>query len=139
MIAVDEKVRPHCDATKDWTFRFVRQASRADRSSYGPIALFDVTLKAGRLRLVTTESRVKPDDRDGVSVWNAVDRDGDGVADFVVTAYPCDRHGDPPGRRGRAPAYICVDYWGHHAGGWHLAPPRPVLGVWGQCSDRMDP
>jgi hypothetical protein len=115
---VEEKRSPHCQETRDWRFTFVHASRAPDRSDSSPIALFDVDLYPGRSKLI--RSGQPPDTRPGVSVWNAVDGDGDGIADFVVTAYPCDDQGDPPTRRMRPSEFICVDYWAGGAPAWRL-------------------
>jgi hypothetical protein len=48
----------------------------------------------------------------GEEVWRAIDRDGDGTADIVVTRYNCDGSGRPTGGWGT----YCVELWARVGG-----------------------
>lgn len=72
------------------------------------IGVIDPSLVAGRAHLLD-RSRLPsspsgmPDDE----VWRAIDRDGDGAADILITRYSCDSSGRP----GSAGSAFCIDVW----------------------------
>lgn len=72
------------------------------------LGVIDPGLDLGRAHLVD-RSRMpsspsgSPDDE----VWRAIDRDGDGAADIVITRYSCDSTGRPTATG----ATYCVDLW----------------------------
>jgi hypothetical protein len=55
-----------------------------------------------RSRLPSSPSGLPDDD-----VWRAIDRDGDGAADIVITRYGCDASGRPAGTGNT----FCIDLW----------------------------
>jgi len=121
VVEVEEKAAGRCRGTKDWRFHFVRLSPDPGRSPNDQVALFDVDLTPSRARTIVKSGQVpRPDTREGVQVWKAVDLDGDGAADLAGTAYQCDAHGDPAGRRIRQIQFICIDYWTGRGDSWRL-------------------
>jgi hypothetical protein len=73
------------------------------------LGVIDPSLDLNRAHLID-RSRMpsspsgSPDDE----VWRAIDRDGDGAADIIVTRYSCDASSRPTAASG---ATYCVDLW----------------------------
>lgn len=72
------------------------------------IGVIDPGVNPIRARSLDKNHRPKtPSGQPGEDVWQAIDRDGDGVADILSTRYSCDPSGKPVTG---APAY-CIDIW----------------------------
>jgi hypothetical protein len=95
---------PSCPTLWSVKTRLVRGALN-DADGLGVI---DAGLDVNRAHLID-RSRLpsspsgSPDDE----VWRAIDRDGDGAADIVITRYSCDSSGRPT----TGGATYCVDLW----------------------------
>ena len=95
---------PSCPTLWSVKTRLVRGALN-DSDGLGVI---DAGLDVNRAHLID-RSRLpsspsgSPDDE----VWRAIDRDGDGAADIVITRYSCDASGRPT----TGGATYCVDLW----------------------------
>ena len=72
------------------------------------IGVIDPSLDVARAHLI---NRIQlPSNPGGISdddVWRAVDRDGDGAADILITRYGCDAEGHPSS----AASTFCIDLW----------------------------
>lgn len=72
------------------------------------IGVIDPSLDLGRAHLI---NRIQlPSSPSGMPedvVWQAIDRDGDGAADIVITRYGCDADGHPASAAGT----FCIDLW----------------------------
>jgi hypothetical protein len=72
------------------------------------IGVIDPSLDSSRAHLLdrsrlSSSPRGPPDD----DVWRAIDNDGDGVADIVITRYGCDASGRPTSTGNT----FCIDVW----------------------------
>lgn len=61
-----------------------------------------------------------PSGRSTENVWTVIDRDGDGEADLLGTAYDCSSEMQdlPPARAGQKLDTVCIDYWSRDAAEW---------------------
>jgi hypothetical protein len=89
-----------------WTVKVRPQrGATADTDGIGVIDPSLVVTRAHLLdrgRLPSSPSGM-PDDE----VWRAIDRDGDGAADILITRYGCDASGRP----GSVGSAFCIDVW----------------------------
>jgi len=95
---------PSCPTLWSVKTRLVRGALN-DSDGLGVI---DAGLDVNRAHLIDrgrlpSSPSGSPDDE----VWRAIDRDGDGAADIVITRYSCDSSGRPT----TGGATYCVDLW----------------------------
>jgi hypothetical protein len=106
-----------CGKQQNWDYAFVRESGQLEKAQLGySFSVFDVEVAPGRTRALTDPSRVaSPSGKTGEQVWSALDRDGDGSVDFLVTAYPCDKMGD---LATGAAAGLCLDYWNLDHADW---------------------
>jgi hypothetical protein len=89
-----------------WTVK-IRPLRGATADTDG-IGVIDPGLVIGRAHLLDrgrlpSSPSGMPDDE----VWRAIDRDGDGAADILITRYSCDASGHP----GSASGAFCIDVW----------------------------
>jgi hypothetical protein len=100
---------PSCPTLWSVKTRLVRGAS-GDSDGTGVI---DPSLDANRARVLERSHMPPspsgfPDDE----VWRAIDRDGDGAADILLTRYGCDSQGRPvSGGFARVGNTFCIDVW----------------------------
>lgn len=88
-----------------WTVK-TRAVHLSNGESEG-MGLIDPRLDAGRARMLTRDRLpASPSGSADDEVWRAFDRDGDGVADVVITRFGCDPAGRPA-----AGAMYCIDVW----------------------------
>jgi len=121
VVEVEEKTAGRCRGTKDWRFTYVRLSPDPGRGTVDPTVLFDVDVTPSRARTIVKPGQVpRPDPREGVQVWKAIDLDGDGAADFAATAYSCDAQGAPVSGPIRPGQLICIDYWNGRGATWRL-------------------
>jgi hypothetical protein len=76
------------------------------------LAVIDASLDPGRAHVLNGEPLAA---RLGVpveEVWRAIDRDGDDVADILLTRFACDASGKPV----TGVATVCLDVWARVAG-----------------------
>ena len=94
-------------------------ASRAASSSYYILAVRGVEV-GERGRILRDLPLLPPSGRSNESVWTVVDRDGDGEADLLGTAFECSSElPDPPvARPGQRVDTMCIDYWSRDAADW---------------------
>lgn len=61
-----------------------------------------------------------PSGRSTENVWTIIDRDGDGEADLLGTAFDCaaEVHDLPAARTGQRLDTVCIDYWSRDAAEW---------------------
>lgn len=61
-----------------------------------------------------------PSGRSTENVWTVIDRDGDGEADLLGTAYDCSAEVSdlPAARAGQKLDTVCIDYWSRDAAEW---------------------
>jgi hypothetical protein len=94
-------------------------ANLKDIDSWATWLMFDLDVSSTAKSVETSAVKDPPDDRN--SPWVAIDtgrgNTNSGDADFVVTAYPCDEHGNP--NSSSANGY-CIDYWFRPANRWSL-------------------
>jgi hypothetical protein len=77
------------------------------------IGVIDPNLVANRAHLLeASHLPTAPSGLSGEEVWRAIDRDGDGAADLMVTRYPCDGASRPIAG---ATTY-CINVWARIAG-----------------------
>ncbi len=72
------------------------------------IGVIDPSLDTARARLINRAQL--PSSPSGLlddEVWRAIDRDGDGAADILITRYGCDSSGRPTS----AGSPLCIDLW----------------------------
>lgn len=80
------------------------RGSAADNDGMGVI---DPSLDANRARVLDKNHMpASPSGISGDEVWRAIDRDGNGTADILITRYSCDISGNPA----TSGAY-CIDVW----------------------------
>lgn len=72
------------------------------------IGVIDLRLDPSRARVLEkARNPASPSGHPGDEVLRAVDRDGDGIADILITRYSCDVSGKPSA----APSPSCIDIW----------------------------
>lgn len=72
------------------------------------IGVIDPSLELGRAHLINrTQLPSSPSGMPDDEVWRAIDRDGDGAADILVTRYGCDAEGHATSTAGT----FCIDLW----------------------------
>ena len=86
--------------------------ARALRGTVGDngngIGVIDPALHPTRAHVLDKDrAPAAPDGLPGVEVWRAIDRDGDGTADILITRYTCDASGRPVSGGSTA----CIDVW----------------------------
>ncbi len=92
--------------TNLWTVK-IRSMRGAAIPSDG-IGVIDPILNLGRARVLDkAHMPTSPSGLSGEEVWRAIDRDGDGTADILVTRYNCDISGKPV----TAGTTYCIDVW----------------------------
>lgn len=94
---------PGCENLWNVQVRMVR-GRLSDGEKLGVI---DDLVNPIRVRLLDPSHLVSPSGESGDEVWNAIDRDGDGTADVMVTRFRCDADGRPV----TDPANYCLDIW----------------------------
>lgn len=73
------------------------------------IGVIDPGLDLARAHLINrTQLPSSPSGMPDDEVWRAIDRDGDGAADILITRYGCDSAGRPAASAGST---FCVDLW----------------------------
>jgi hypothetical protein len=93
-----------------WTIKL--RAVRGALADGDKIGVIDDAVNPTRARVLDKAHQVSPSGQPGDEVWHALDRDGDGTADLVITRYGCDTSGRPvPG----ATTY-CLDIWARGTG-----------------------
>lgn len=89
-----------------WTVK-TRLLRGAPAESDG-IGVIDPGLDLARAHLINrTQLPSSPSGMPDDEVWRAIDRDGDGAADILITRYGCDSAGRPAS----AGSTFCVDLW----------------------------
>jgi hypothetical protein len=72
------------------------------------IGVIDPSLDLARAHLIEhTRLPSSPSGMPDDEVWRAIDRDGDGAADILITRYGCDAEGHPTSTAGT----FCIDLW----------------------------
>jgi len=72
------------------------------------IGVIDLRLDPSRARVLEkARNPASPSGHPGDEVLRAVDRDGDGIADILITRYSCDVSGKPSA----GPSSSCIDIW----------------------------
>lgn len=72
------------------------------------IGVIDPSLDLGRAHMINrTQLPSSPSGMPEDEVWRAIDRDGDGAADILITRYSCDTEGHPSS----AASTFCIDLW----------------------------
>jgi hypothetical protein len=90
-----------------WTVK-TRLLRGAPTDSDG-IGVIDPGLDLTRAHLINrTQLPSSPSGMPDDEVWRAIDRDGDGAADILITRYGCDTSGRPAASAG---SMFCVDLW----------------------------
>jgi hypothetical protein len=89
-----------------WTVK-TRLLRGAPADSDG-IGVIDPSLDRVRAHLINrTQLPSSPSGMPDDEVWRAIDRDGDGAADILITRYGCDSSGRPAS----ASSTFCIDLW----------------------------
>jgi hypothetical protein len=71
------------------------------------IGVIDPGINPSRARMLDkTRLPASPSGQPGEEVWRAIDRDGDGTADILITRYSCDAASRPV-----AGSTYCIDVW----------------------------
>jgi hypothetical protein len=87
------------------------------------IGVIDAELNPSRAHSIDKAHRPPaPSGQPGEDVWQAIDRDGDGIADILSTRYSCDASGKPVAG---APTY-CLDIWTRQGPAGHAADGLPM-------------
>jgi len=90
-----------------WTVK--TRATRGAASDGDGIGVIDPGLNASRAHVLDKgHLPPAPSGAAGEEVLRAIDRDGDGTADILITRYSCDSSGKPTS----AGATYCIDVWG---------------------------
>ena len=84
------------------------RAARGTAEDVEGIGVIDAGLNPNRAHVLDKDRLpASPSRQPGDEVWRAVDRDGDGTADILITRYSCDAAGKPhPGG-----STYCIDVW----------------------------
>lgn len=94
-----------------WTVK-TRAVRGATADSEG-IGVIDPGLNPARARVLDKNHLpASPSGLSGDEVWRAIDRDGDGTADILITRYSCDSAGKPVTGGGTS----CIDVWARLSG-----------------------
>jgi len=89
-----------------WTVK--TRAIRGIATDNDGIGVIDPSLDPSRARMLDKHHLpASPSGLSGDEVWRAIDRDGDGTADILITRYNCDR----AGRLVTNGANYCIDVW----------------------------
>lgn len=89
-----------------WTVK--TRAVHGARADGEGIGVIDPGLDPARARLLDKDHLpASPSGLSGDEVWRAIDRDGDGTADILITRYSCDGAGKPVSGGGTS----CIDVW----------------------------
>lgn len=81
---------------------------RGATSDSDGIGVIDPSLDPNRAHLINrTQLPSSPSGTPDDEVWRAIDRDGDGAADILITRYGCDSSGRPAS----AGSTFCIDLW----------------------------
>ena len=81
---------------------------RGATSDSDGIGVIDPSLDSNRAHLINrTQLPSSPSGMPDDEVWRAIDRDGDGAADILITRYGCDSSGRPAS----AGSTFCIDLW----------------------------
>ncbi len=103
-VQIIEATSVSASCTNLWTVktRGVRGADEAEG-----IGVIDPSLKPGRARVLDRSHLPPSPSRMPGDVWRAIDRDGDGTADILVTRYNC----DASGQQVTGGTTYCIDVW----------------------------
>jgi hypothetical protein len=87
-------------------------ADLGNTPTFYQVAIQGVSLERGARLLRDPQIRA-PSGRSNEQVWAALDRDGDGMADLLGTAYDCtgEERDLPRAPAGQQIAPLCLDYW----------------------------
>jgi hypothetical protein len=81
---------------------------RGSHTDHDGIGVIDPGVHPIRARVIDKDRMpVSPSGQPGEEVWRAVDRDGDGTADILITRYNC----DPTSRPIVGGSTYCIDVW----------------------------
>ncbi len=89
-----------------WTVK--TRAARGTADDVEGIGVIDAGLNPNRAHVLDKDHLpASPSRQPGDEVWRAVDRDGDGIADILITRYGC----DPAGKPLAGGSTYCIDVW----------------------------
>ena len=84
------------------------RGGRSDGTGAGGIGVIDPALNPSRAHVLDKgHMPPSPGGMPNEEVWRAIDRDGDGTADIMITRYTCDASSKPQS----AGATSCIDVW----------------------------
>lgn len=100
-------------------------------SSYYIVAVRGVEI-AERGRLLRDLPIRPPSGRASENVWTIIDRDGDGEADMLGTAFDCSAEVTdlPAARPGQRLDTVCIDYWSRDAAEWSQVGRDVFFNCW---------
>jgi hypothetical protein len=110
------ETRDPCGNISLWDVGYeVVRGDAGTRASYLTLSLFDLPVSP-RARLIANPGELTAlGGPSWAQTWSAIDRDGDGSADFALVGYTCERDGTPqPGARDA----FCAEYWLADGGRW---------------------
>jgi hypothetical protein len=91
-----------------WTVKARGLRGTVSDNGNNGIGVIDPALHPTRAHVLDKDrAPAAPDGVPGVEVWRAIDRDGDGTADILITRYTCDASGRPITSGSTA----CIDVW----------------------------
>jgi hypothetical protein len=91
-----------------WTVKARALRGTVSDSGNNGIGVIDPALHPTRAHVLDKDhTPAAPEGVPGVEVWRAIDRDGDGTADILITRYTCDASGRPVASGSTA----CIDVW----------------------------
>jgi hypothetical protein len=91
-----------------WTVKARPLRGAVSDNGNNGIGVIDPALHPSRAHVLDKDhAPAAPEGLPGVEVWRAIDRDGDGTADILITRYTCDASGRPVSSGSTA----CIDVW----------------------------
>jgi hypothetical protein len=89
-----------------WTVK--TRAARGPGGELEGIGVIDAGINPSRAHVIDKERLPpSPSGQPGEEVWRAIDRDGDGTADILITRYNCDQ----AGKALAGGSTFCIDVW----------------------------
>ena len=106
---IDAKLTlPSCENL--WTIKV--RTLRGSLSDGDKLGVIDDAVSPTRARVLDKAHLVSPSGQPGDEVWHALDRDGDGTADVMITRFRC----NAAGKAVTDPTNYCLDIWARAPG-----------------------
>lgn len=108
----------HHGTAFDFRYHFTPNLKGKSGASFG-IAIFGLTGDPTRATLITDSSKLpNPTANKNAHPWMGMDRDGEGTADMLVSAYECTDIASLPRTPPASSEAYCLDYWTNDGRSW---------------------